>query len=138
MRPITRRSTLALPEAGCASALTPVSTRSSTGSRQSNTLGFQNRVCTMVVPPYLHGFSCLHALISQVWPMSRQTEHDEAHYPYGEQTLQSPFRDIPLQTPSCPDGHGGPPATRAAGARSYSGVSDPMLEDHSGLGCIEW
>src|SRR4029450_13704405 len=57
MRPITRRSTLALPVAGWACALTPVSTRSSTGSRQTTRSGLQYRDCPMVVPPCYVGSS---------------------------------------------------------------------------------
>src|SRR5262245_9507448 len=52
MRPITRRSTLALPVAGWAWGLVPVGTRSSATNRQSNPCSFENRFWTMSAPPY--------------------------------------------------------------------------------------
>src|SRR5438046_10591485 len=50
MRPITRRSTLALPVEGWAWALTSVGTRRSIGRRNTNRFDFQDRVFAMVGP----------------------------------------------------------------------------------------
>src|SRR5207245_7742548 len=52
MRPITRRSTLALPVEGWAWGLAPVGTRSSATNRQSNPWSFENLFWIMSAPPY--------------------------------------------------------------------------------------